>query len=354
MTAGPVTAPTVAAPRGTIGNALSGRDNALNFVRLVLASAVIVGHTWPLGGFGSSAWEGISGAAVNGFFAISGYLIAGSRVRLSFLGYLWRRTLRIMPAFWVCLALTAFVFAPLTAAFNGERWVPGSALSYLTENALLRIGQWGIDDTLQSVPYAGVWNGSLWTLMFEFAAYLVAGAVLSVALVRRHRAVGLFFLLAAVLVILALARGPLAITTNLYLNGLRLAAFFVAGMALWSVAKKLPSTAWLGVPAIALVLATSQLPDVAYQVTSTLPMAYAVLWLGSALPVRLGVTNDLSYGIYIYAFPVQQMLAVVGAPAALGFWGYAVAAWLLTVPLAAASWWLVEKPAMTLRRLVPL
>jgi peptidoglycan/LPS O-acetylase OafA/YrhL len=54
--------------------------------------------------------------------------------------------------------------------------------------------------------------------------------------------------------------------------------------------------------------------------------------------------------VYIYAFPVQQMLAV--ASPGLSFWGFAIAAWLLTLPLAALSWWVVEKPALTLRRLV--
>ena len=107
-----------------LGARLDGRDNALNFLRLVLASAVIVGHAYPLGGHGASRIEGLSGLAVDGFFALSGFLIAGSRMRLPMHDFLLRRCLRILPGFWACLVVTAFVFAPLSSLFVGRLLAP--------------------------------------------------------------------------------------------------------------------------------------------------------------------------------------------------------------------------------------
>lgn len=340
-------------PRRSLGAALAGRDNALNFVRLVLASSVIIGHTWPLGGFGSSAWEGISGAAVNGFFVISGYLVAGSRVRGAFAPYLWRRALRILPAFWVCLLLVAFVFAPVSLLFTGGSYDLGSALAYVGRNAGLWISQWGVDGTLENVPYAGAWNGSLWTLAYEFAAYLAAGALLTLPFVRRRPVPWIALALAALLIVQVFARGPLDVTTNIYLHIMRLGGFFFAGMLLWALRDRLRVSALWGVLSIVTVVMCSQLPEPFYYSLAAVPMAYAMLWLGAALPVRVGAVNDISYGIYIYAFPVQQLLAAAGAPGMLGFWGYAVVAWLLTLPLAWASWTLVERPAMRWKYLVP-
>lgn len=338
--------------RATLAEALAGHGNALNFVRLVLASAVILAHTWPLGGFGTSPWENISDVAVNGFFAISGFLIAGSRMRSGMAPFLWRRALRIFPAFWVCLAAVALVFSPVAARLADDHWSASSALRYVVTNAFLWIQQRGIAETLTGVPYPEAWNGSLWTLMYEFGAYVAAGFILSGPLARPRKVPVLLASLVGVLALELLARGPLAITTNLYLNGLRLAGFFLAGMVLWAVADRLPATPLLGVPSVLAIPALVLVGDVAYWIFGAIPTAYAVLWLGAVLPTRVGSVNDISYGLYIYAFPVQQLLAVLHVPERLGFWGFALTAWLLTLPLATASWFLVEKPALRLRRLI--
>jgi peptidoglycan/LPS O-acetylase OafA/YrhL len=75
-------------------------------------------------------------------------------------------------------------------------------------------------------------------------------------------------------------------------------------------------------------------------------VAYVVLWLGAVLPMPdLLRRHDVSYGIYIYAFPVQQLLAMAGAHH-LGLVAYDLLAAVATVPLAVASWLLLERPIM--------
>jgi peptidoglycan/LPS O-acetylase OafA/YrhL len=76
-----------------------------------------------------------------------------------------------------------------------------------------------------------------------------------------------------------------------------------------------------------------------------------MLYLGVVLPfARVGAVNDVSYGMYIYAFPLQLVLAVI-VGTTLPTWAFVLVSIAITAPFAAASWFLVEKPAMRLKRL---
>ena len=110
-----------------LGDALRGHNNSLGFIRLVLASLVIVDHAFPLGGFGVEPVAGwtigqtsLGGIAVAGFFAISGYLITKSGLAADILQFLWRRFLRIFPAYWAVLLVTALVIAPIVWWADGH------------------------------------------------------------------------------------------------------------------------------------------------------------------------------------------------------------------------------------------
>jgi peptidoglycan/LPS O-acetylase OafA/YrhL len=338
----------------TLGDGLAGRDNALNFLRLVLASAVVVGHTWPIGGFGMSSFQAMADIAVDGFFALSGYLIAGARTRSTMSQFLVRRMLRILPGFWVCLLVTAFVLAPISVLLSDGAFVFDSAADYVTHNFALTIHQWGIEHTLQESPFPGAWDGSLWTLEIEFAAYLMAGTLLSSRWVRERVTLVTSLLLLTLATVAPLAHGPLHVTTSLYLDVLRLSGFFLAGMLVWSLRAFLRPGTGLVAASAATVVVLSVLMDGAWRdIALSLPLTFLLLALGARLPVRLGAANDVSYGMYVYAFPVQQLLAVAGA-SALGFVGFASLSLALTLPLAWASWRYVERPAVGLaRRLAP-
>lgn len=334
----------------TLRDALSTRDNSLNFLRLCLAAAVILGHAWTIGGFEDSPFPELGTWAVNGFFAISGYLIAGSRMRTALPGFLWRRALRILPAFWACLIVTAFLVAPLAAGAAGEQYQLGSAFGYVVSNFALSIQQTGIDATLQRVPLADIWNGSLWTLVYEFAAYIFAALALTIPWARRH-AVWIFaVLLVVVIVVQPVALGPLDVTHLVVVNVLRLSVFFVAGMLLYFLSERIRLTWWSLLSALVL-LAVLGVLGLAEQY-GQLPYGFVLLWLGARVHVPLGRDNDVSYGLYIWAWPVQQMLVLAGAQD-LGPWLGALLALACTLPLAWLSWKLIEEPAMRLRHLVP-
>jgi peptidoglycan/LPS O-acetylase OafA/YrhL len=336
--------------RLTVRDAGARGSNSLNFIRLVLASAVIVSHTAAIGGFHASMppWIGwVAEWAVNGFFALSGFLIARSRMTTPFGPYIWNRALRIFPAYWCALLAVALVLAPLSTLITDERYSPTSAANYLLNNSMLLANQWGIEGTLQSVPLPGAWNGSLWTLFYEFWAYLLAGALLSFAWVRRRPAIWTAGALVVVLVVMVFAGDAVeAAAGQTWTKAISLASFFLAGMLMHFLGDRLPLSTWIAVGSLVVLLVMLEL---GYSNSlGQLPFAYILLWFAGRVPVRIGSRNDISYGVYVYAFPVQQMVAVAGG-AVLGPWGFALVSLALTVPLAWVSWTVVERPAMRYR-----
>lgn len=335
-------------PRERLRTALNGHDNALNLVRLVLATAVIVHHCWPIG-FGSATpriVDSFVAWAVPGFFAISGYLIAGSRMRLGFAPFLWRRFLRIYPGFWACLVVVAFAIAPASTLLTGVDFNPRDGLSYVLRNVSLWIFQWTIGDTLASAPNSAAWNGSLWTLPYEFAAYVCAGVLLGFVVARRAPAA----MCGALLAMTTLAQIGLLVTSQAgwfpIVMGLELGGYFLAGMVLFFLSDRLPVSSWLAV-GCALALPPLFLLGIG-NIAGPLPAAYLMLWTGARIRLRLGARNDISYGVYIYAFPVQQVLALAGVPR-FGPVLYTLLSALGTLPLALGSWFVIERHAMRLR-----
>lgn len=335
----------------TLEKTFNPKLNGLNAIRLLLAVSVIVWHSFPLTGARHTpplVTQLLGEGGVDGFFAISGFLIVSSWMRRPhWWQYLQARFLRILPGFWVCLIVTAFVIAPIGVTLSGHAisnaFVQHSAM-YVAKNASLRITEFGISGTPTGVPYPGVWNGSLWTLWWEFLCYL---GVLVLGLSR---------LLTFRITIPAIFAGCLAVAmcadahllSNFYLvNGSRFGLMFAAGALVYQLRRRLPARWPLVAVAAGLTVAACALPD--YRVLAALPLAYMVITAGALVKIRrLRFENDISYGTYIYAFPLQQVLASAGLYA-LGVPLFAVAAVVLVLPVAALSWYAVEKPAMRLK-----
>jgi peptidoglycan/LPS O-acetylase OafA/YrhL len=335
--------------------AFDPRHNSLNALRLALATLVIVSHAWPIGGFGGDPKVGdlsLGGWAVAGFFAISGFLITTSRLRSPFSAYLWRRMLRIFPGLWICLLVTLVVFVPIAALIEGgaDHVGPGSLVEYLAANGVLESSHQNIGGTLSGVPYPGAWNGSLWTLWFEFGCYLVLGGLLVFSRLRERPGVLLGVFGACAFVNVAQAEFGLELPFRLAWAA-DLGSYFFAGAVLCAYASRIPMSTFLVATSTA-VLAAAALTD-HVQAVGALPLAYLLIWLGSVLPLQaVGRRNDISYGVYIYAFPIQQLLVLAGA-AAFGVLPFTVLCIVCTVPLAALSWFFVEEPAMRLKRITP-
>ena len=232
------------------GSALVTSGNAIGFLRFFLAGLVVVHHTRVLGGFGSDPFLRLTHRqadlgliAVAGFFTLSGFLITRSAEHVSLPRYLWHRLVRIMPAFWICLIVIVVVVGPLLwlsqyGSLDGYLGASPSPADYVTQNAALVINQVRIDGLLKDNPYPYGLNGSLWTLAYEFAWYLVV-AILAGLRILRPGIVALLLLL--VLAEAAIGWRPLdGVPVVGYALGSRFGISFVVGMLAYLLRDRLP------------------------------------------------------------------------------------------------------------------
>ncbi len=346
---------TAGGTRMKLGQVFDPRKNALNACRLVLATEVILWHSFSVTGHSVSSkpvLQLLFSVGVDGFFALSGFLITSSWLRNPQLrDYLLARALRILPGLYACLVVTAFVFAPLSLAIQGGQakklLLSSAPIEYVLKNSTL-VSALALDvgGTPKGIPEHGVWNASVWTLMWEVLCYLAVAGIGLVGLAKRRRLSPVIFALA---VLGATLLPPLTYPgpwTNLQL-AVRFTIMFSAGALLYQWRDVIPARWSLVTVSVLIVLASSLLPD--YRAVGGLPLAYAVIVSGSLIhSQRLRLRTDLSYGTYIYASPTQQLLAV-GGLAGLNPLLFFVIATTATLPLAALSWFLVEKPAQSLK-----
>lgn len=358
--------------RRTLAEGLSRHDNSLGVIRLVLAALVIFSHAFPLGGWGDDPFlaltrgqENMGGIAVLGFFAISGYLITKSGARSDVVQYFWHRFLRIFPAFWAVLLVGALAVGPIVWLLDGNEIVeyfsqlPDGPLSYLTGNANLSMGQYGIYDVfVTTTPWGertgtSVLNGSLWTLSYEWICYLIIGVLVAAAVLTRARVLvpiltGIFFVFQ---VIRFAIPGGLADTMPYLADGYRvgLPLVFLVGACFAIYSNSVPLDDRLGILSgivVALTLWNGGFAIIGYPA-----LAYFVLWLAARLPKSfqpVGRRNDYSYGIYLYGWLVEQVLAYFGTQH-LGYFLYALAALAVAGGCAWISWHCIEKPALSLK-----
>jgi peptidoglycan/LPS O-acetylase OafA/YrhL len=336
----------------TLGQAFDPRANALNSFRLALATAVILWHTFPLTGrdLPFAVHQLFSQAWVDGFFAVSGFLITSSWLSRPRLGsYFAARALRILPGLWVCLTVTAFVIAPIGVAIQGgsaARLLLSSApVEYVVKNSAVWTFQVDIGGTPRGIPDPGMWNGSLWTLQYEVLCYIAVAGLGLVGLLARR-----WFLPAAMALAViwaALASYTLDGVPTVAQNGARFAVMFLAGALLHHFRDMIPARWSLVAVSLVVVLVATLLPD--YRLVAAIPLAYAIIVSGALIDnERFRLRNDLSYGVYIYACPIQQLL-VIGGLRILNPIVLTIIAAVATLPFAAMSWFLVEKPAMALK-----
>lgn len=338
------------------GHQLNPRRNGLNLVRLGLAVLVLHAHSFYIAGAGDGPHidgENLGGWAVFGFFAVSGYLITASRWGNTLGTYLVHRIARIFPAFLVCLVMLAVFFAPIGylaahGSLHGYLTTSTTPANFVFSNALLRVNAYDIAGTPAGVPYPGAWNGSLWTLYYEFLCYLLVGMIALVGWARRSP-----WAIAGVWALSLVAHAGWGRGVGELMNGngefqllVKLLPLFLGGALVQRLRHRLPLH-WAGalVSAVVVAGAVAVLDGWGAQLTAPF-LAYLLLWVGSVLPSPGFVRrHDISYGVYIYAFPVQQLAALMGVHTH-GVLALDVVAFVLTVPLATASWLLVERPAM--------
>jgi peptidoglycan/LPS O-acetylase OafA/YrhL len=325
---------------------MRGRANNFDLLRLGAAALVLISHGYAVTGrfepLTLATGRSLGHIGVLVFFAISGFLVTRSWLtEPSVLAYAAKRALRLLPALFVALLVCAFVIGPLVSgASPGQYFTSADPYRYVAQNALLRTSFQSLPGVFEGNPYPNSVNGSLWTLWWEVLAYGGVLVLAGLAMLRPRRA--LVAVAALVVFAWSMPQQP-----ALWL----LVAFGLGGL-LYVHRDRVPLRG-----AIALVLLgiwvlswKSRLHEPAAAVAFTyltiylalLPQLRATRWLRSQV-------GDVSYGVYLYAFPLEQVVVhLVGPPVS----PWAVIGLAAPAILAAAliSWRVVEAPSMRLKR----
>jgi peptidoglycan/LPS O-acetylase OafA/YrhL len=333
------------------------KENSFNSLRLFGSLIVLWGHAFIITGGVAPVIGGIPihsfGVCI--FFVISGYLITQSWISdPDVFRYILRRALRIFPGLLLVLVATAFIIGPFaTTEPMGQYFHHGWTYRYVLSNALL-MTVWSLPATFIGMPVTGQANGSLWTLPIEFSLYLVTPLLVLCKKGLGYAGVVLV-LIVSVTIILAKNTYPQIFTFNLagvdFGKGLALSPFFLIGSGLrlakfeeWPqtvarfsiVASVIAVVAWL----------LFERSDFSILAIAIVPISILILAVGrSSLlhSVSLDKIGDVSYGTYLWAFPVQQL--VMNKFGGGAYFNLAVAGPLI-FGLAYASWHWVESPAL--------
>lgn len=389
---GPIHSRNVSVPRGlrwsqgSVADLFSGRNNSLGFLRLTLASAVVVSHARILG-FGNEEFghhfshgqTDLGKLSVYGFFVLSGILVTRSGKRLPLGRFLWHRALRLLPGLWVCLAVTAFLVAPLLywrqqGGLEGFWGHPEGPLRYMSSNWAVAPLQNDVSGVVATAGESGLAHSpsidaALWSLRYEVLCYVgVALLALTGALVRARRVVLLVVGVLGLLVVRDALKVPFwsGFDDSDYHTSLELFHFmgrfdpdvvlylglaFALGSVIELYRERVPVSDVLGVASGLVFLGSLRFGY--FFVVGLSAYAYLLLWLAIRLPApfrRIGARHDYSYGMYIYGFVVQQSLVAVGFTR-WGFWPYLGMSLAGALAAAVLSWHVVERPAMRLKDL---
>jgi peptidoglycan/LPS O-acetylase OafA/YrhL len=326
-------------------------------MRLLLAIGVICFHT-AVTSYGADAqtrlqyslwWEPF-GLILPMFFALSGFLVAGSLERCKTLFmFLGLRAIRILPALAVEIFISALILGPLFTTESTRAYFSAPEFHDYFLNILGDI-HYHLPGVFTSNPNDAV-NGQLWTVPYELICYIVIAGLALVGAVRDRRK-----LLAALAMFYVLQIGHTIIHPR-HFNGLAtgwsLVMMFLAGITLYRYRDTVPWNQKLALVSLALGLVLIAVPN--GDRFEALPLAYVTVYLGLLNPRRhrLLLSGDYSYGLFLYGFPIQQACVALGF--ARGSWYFNLAAAIpATFAVAVISWWLIEKPTLKSRALLKL
>lgn len=345
-----------------LSDCLEPGQNSFTLIRLVLAVLVVVSHSFVLASGNRiadpfTAWTGYSlgDHAVNVFFVLSGIVTTASLLRLRAPGrFIIARLLRVVPAVAVFAVIFALIVAPLLSSLPAARYFSGADVPlYIIRTVAFAPGHPLLPGVFATNPMALITNEPLWTVKYELICYLalaLAGVVLSwrsMELAASARLLG--FAAAAVIAGYILTTAVVAIELPDTLGHLRRFMYcFAIGVACFVAADRVRlDWRWLAVLAMlyAVTYSTPLQPA-----TSVLLTGYAALLASTIAFGRfraLANRYDLSYGTYVFGWPVGQVL--IALVPSLSVAALAIATLTIVLPLAALSWIFVEQPALRLK-----
>lgn len=364
----------------TFGSRLAvhnGVGPGFDAMRIMLALSVLFVHTsllWPTSParqvapvipFAPLQQWAFDFAILPMFFALSGFLVAGSAERLSLGQFVINRGLRILPALAVEIGLSALVLGPLLTIYGLWHYLADPLFARYFLN-IFGVIQYELPGVFLGNPQPNIVNGSLWTVPHEVSCYAVLILCIATGLYR-HRLLMLLATLALFATsIIIFACGRLGIDlpaqdalTHVFVTrgAARLVPLFLMGMLLYQYRDRVPYRFGYAMAAVVAYVAIAAFgtPDwnanPIFSFVSAPLFAYVVNYAGLSenLVLPFASRGDYSYGIYLYGYPLQQAM-IQTMPWIDNRAAFFVCSVVAAGLMAAFSWHLIEKPVLRLRR----
>jgi peptidoglycan/LPS O-acetylase OafA/YrhL len=323
--------------------------NSLDLLRLVAAAMVLFSHQFAVLGLPEPQFLGLNtwgGVGVSIFFFLSGYLVWTSWARdPSLVRFFLRRCLRIFPALWVICLLSVLVLGPLVTVLSVQDYF-GSAATWRYGWTALLWTPYVLPGVFAGNALPGIVNGSLWTLPAEFFCYCTV-AVLGGLVLWMLRGRALPWSLGVLAAVACTHVGVAWIGARYWLY-FEMIAMFWWGVFYGYCVKSWPTPGTAAIAVLALLWFAVDGPR-GWERTVLLAIAAGAVHLCRQLPQGARLTDrigDLSYGVYIYAFPVQQLVVHACKGYSLAFWHLWALSSVGTLALAWLSWHAVEARAL--------
>ena len=346
------------------------RTNNFDILRLLASSFVIITHSYALSGNGetdflsyySKGTISFSHLGVAIFFVISGYLILNSAIfSCSAKSYFWKRLLRILPGLLVVLLGSVFILGPILTSKSAYSYFMNiETYKHFYTISIYNIGHLNLPGVFSENHNSAV-NGSLWTLQYEFTCYLLVAFLVFIIKSEKIKLTYLVYFLFFLFISARFLLGDRYFWFNYsspYLFNLNIMyltewfIYFTAGMVLYFIKDKFNYFNWLTILLLGLfiILVSFNYLSFArlalYFLVPVVVYYFAFLVKSIQIPTQIG---DISYGMYIYAFPIQQTI--------LNFYPSIKVEYLIfvsiicTIPFAFLSWHFIEKRALKFKNL---
>lgn len=340
---------------------LKGRENYFDLIRLIAAVLVIFSHAYPLSGSGkedplyqfTNGQITLGNLAVCIFFIISGLLITNSYLYSdNIITFLKARLLRIFPGLIGVIFVSTFLLGPMVTSLSFVDYIRNEGVVQYLKAVFLFPMQWSLPGVFEENAYKGVVNGSLWTIPFEFLCYLLIGLFGVFRLLRKRLIILLITIMTFYCYVFFDQINPAGSGHFLGLEIktiIELLMFFLIGCIACLFKDKI--TFNKKVVMMGLITIFVSMVYGGFKPLFAVFGSYIILYLAFLPQSRLSkITSfgDFSYGIYLYAFPIQQLVTFWygGQTSVLANFSISMP---ITLVFAVISWNIVEKNSLKLK-----
>lgn len=324
-----------------------GRNNNLDMIRFIAAVLVILCHAFPL-----ALGEGVpdplaeltddqisfGSLAVGVFFVYGGFLIAKSMCRIEKTGaYYKARIARIFPPLIAVTLVLVFIMGPIVTSLPvGKYFTSAGTYKYLLNGVLVL--QHNLPGVFEKNIYGAAVNGPLWTLPVEFLCYVMCWVLYKFRLMGKKG-----MCIATVLFSVGcIGADVLSARIAVLAPMIRPMGLFFAGMVYYVYREHIKMNGWLCLFSLAAMVLSVVLGVLPYTIFVFFP--YFFFYIGFACPVKFAdfaKHGEVSYGMYLCAWPIQQILCMMlaGADGTMSPWMN----FMITVPLSILFGYLLNK-----------